>query len=63
MYKRQGSEELLLLEFDLLSGVTISEGLAITDNLEEREVVVVDDEVLEGLTPGNLLLFFEAIVK
>ena len=58
----RGSEELLLLEFDLLSGVTISEGLAITDNLEEREVVVVD-EVLEGLTPGNLLLYFEAIVN
>ena len=59
----RGSEELLLLEFDLLSGVTISEGLAITDNLEEREVVVVGDEVLEGLTPGNLLLYFEAIVN
>ena len=54
--------EELLLELDILSGVTLDESHTISDNLGELEVVVAD-EVLEGLTPGNLLLYFEAIVN
>ena len=46
-----------------MRGGAVLEDIALNDNLGEEREVVVADEVLEGLTPGNLLLFFEAIVN